>query len=61
MSDPSNRLSRPNLAHFMRDRTEIERRAARLFGYIRQGAVVASYTAFRWPKRRRRINCSRAD
>ena len=42
----SNRLSRPNLAHFMRDRAEIERRAARLFGYIRQGVVEVIYTSF---------------
>jgi NADPH:quinone reductase len=42
----SNRLSRPNLAHFMRDRAEIERRAARLFGYIRQGVLEVIYTSF---------------
>ena len=42
----SNRLSRPNLAHFMRDRAEIERRAARLFGYIRQGVLEVTYTPF---------------
>jgi NADPH:quinone reductase-like Zn-dependent oxidoreductase len=40
------RISRPNLAHFMRDRAEIERRAARLFGYLRQGLVQVSPTSF---------------
>lgn len=40
------RLSRPNLAHFMRDRAEVERRAARVFGYVRQGIVEATYTPF---------------
>ena len=40
------RFSRPNVAHFMRDRIEIERRAARLFGYLRQGIVQVVPTSF---------------
>jgi NADPH:quinone reductase-like Zn-dependent oxidoreductase len=39
------RLSRPNVAHYMRDRREVEQRALRLFGYIRQGVIAATVTS----------------
>ncbi|WP_374653719.1 SRPBCC family protein [Dongia sp.] len=46
LADNALTLSRPNLAHYMASRREIEDRAHRLFDFIRRGVVAPRITAF---------------
>jgi NADPH2:quinone reductase len=44
LAQKSLRLSRPNLAHYTQDRTEIEQRASRLFDHLRRGTLTPRFT-----------------
>ncbi|WP_374306800.1 SRPBCC family protein [Dongia sp.] len=46
LADNALTLSRPNLAHYMASRREIEERARRLFDFIRRGVIAPRITTF---------------
>ncbi|WP_374379713.1 SRPBCC family protein [Dongia sp.] len=46
LADRAITLSRPNLAHYMRDAAEIGQRAQRLFDHLRRGVIRPRFTAF---------------